>query len=165
MIGGITALLLAGASQQSAITSRYTKLSSCRLWKAGEVSKGPSEDWGILRCRGLDGYPVWMGIQEGTHMNLGFGKRPSFSGMFETNRNDDWPIEWRGRVVKGRFVPSAAIVRIRARFDDSGASDLAVFHMLDDGISCAYPTTITTNAEARKIADAVPTKDNCYIGP
>jgi hypothetical protein len=165
MIGGVIALVLASASQQPAITSRYAKLSSCRLWKAGDVSKGPSEDWGIQRCRGLDGYPVWIGIREGTRMNFGFGKRPSLSGIFETGRNADWPIEWRGRVVKGLFVPSAAIVRIRARFDDSGASDLAVFHLLDDGTSCAYPTTIATNAEARKIADAVPSKDNCYVGP
>ena len=164
MIGGIVAFLLAGASPQPAITSRYTKVKSCRLWAAGDVQAHAYDDWITHRCAGLPGQPIWIHYDEGTRMQIGFGPRPNFSGMFETDRNKNWPIEWRGRVVKGRFVPIAAIVRIRARFDDTKASDLAVYHLLGNGTSCVFPTGISTNVEARKIADATPSRDNCYIG-
>jgi hypothetical protein len=165
MIAVVAALFLASAPPQPAITSRYTKVTSCRLWAAGDVQAHAYDDWITYRCTGLPGRPTWIHYDEGTHMQMGFGPRPNFSGMFETDRNKDWPIEWRGRVVKGRFVPSAAIVRIRARFDDTGTSDLAVYHLLGNGTSCIFPTSISTNAKARKIADAVPSKDNCYVQP
>lgn len=165
MLAFVPAVLLIAAAQPPAITSRYTKLSSCRLWAVGDVSNNASEDWGILRCRGLEGHPVWMGIREGTRMNFGFGKRSSFSGYFETDRDEKWPIEWRGRVVDGRFVPSAAIIRVRARFDDTDASDLVVYRLLNDGTSCIVSAYISTNAKAREIADAAPTKNDCTTGP
>jgi hypothetical protein len=165
LIGGIAALFLASASQPPAITSRYTKATSCRQWAAGNVQEHPDADWITYRCAGLPGQAVWIHYVEGTRMQVGFGARPNFSGMFESDRNDEWPIEWRGRVVKGRFVPSAAIVRIRGRFDDTGASDLVVYHLLDDGTSCVISRAISTNAEARKIADAVSSKDDCFVGP
>ena len=166
MIVATAALLLSSALQQSPITSLYSTVKSCLLWAAGDVQKQPHEDWITYRCAaGQPGQPMWIHYQEGTRMQIGFGTRPNFSGIFETSRNNDWPIEWRGRVVKGRFIPSAAIIRIRGRFDDTGASDLAAYHLLDDGTSCVFPTTISTNAEARKIADAERSKDNCYVGP
>jgi len=94
-------------------------------------------------------------------MELGFGSRPNFSGMFETNRDENWPIEWRGRVIKGRFVPSAAIVRVRARFDDSGVSSLFVYRLRGNGTSCLVDRNASTNAQARAIADASALAGDC----
>ena len=94
-------------------------------------------------------------------MEIGLGSRPNFSGMCETNRDEKWPIEWRGHVIKGRFVPSAAIVRVRGRFDESGASDLFIYRLRSDGSSCLIDGSASTNAEARAIADAPAAAGDC----
>ena len=160
MLVGVAALLIASTAAQPATTSRYTHLSSCRLWAAGNVAEDAREDWVIRRCAGIRNQAVWIRFREGTRMEVGFGSRPNFAGIFETNRDEKWPVEWRGRVIKGRFVPSAAIVRLRGRFDDSGVSDLVVYRLRPDGTSCLVRSA-STNAEARAIADTPAPAEEC----
>lgn len=160
MLASIAAVFLSSAAPQPEPVSRYTQLSACARWASGTLG----HDWIEHRCAGYQSKAVWIRFLEGTRMQLGFGPKPNFSGIFETKRNDKWPIEWRGRLINGRFVPGAAIIRIRGRFDESGASDLVVYHLLEDGTSCLVPRTISSSAEARAIADAPPSKDDCLIG-
>ncbi|MEH6699715.1 MAG: hypothetical protein V7672_13510 [Brevundimonas sp.] len=147
---GLIATILLTTTAPDRVEVRYTPLSDhCEMMDEGAFE---GQDWVLHRCQGLAGYPVWIGYADGTRMSLAFGAMQTISGMFATERNVSWPVEWRG-VAGDVFQPHAAIVRVRSLTD--GASMLAVYRIAEDGSSCLRGVTATTEA-ARELADAPP---------
>ena len=146
-------------------TSRYTKLSRCRLIDSGDVSRG--EDWGYLRCGGLGGIPIWYVCQDSARCRYGFGRKANLSsGMFGVDGDPDWPIEWRGRMVGKRFQPFAVIMRGRGYgIEKEEGSSLTVFRLRPDGMSCVVGDDVKSNEAARQIADTAESRFTCVGEP
>lgn len=151
---GLIATILLTTTAPDPVEVRYTPLSDhCEMMDEGAFE---GQDWVLHRCQGLAGHPIWIGYADGTRMSLAFGSMQSVSGMFATDRDTSWPVEWRAR-AGGDFQPYATIVRVRSLTD--GASMLAVYRLADDGSSCLRGVT-ATNEAARELADAPP-REGC----
>jgi hypothetical protein len=158
----VAAAVLAGflstATAAPTLESRYTRLDRCREIGHGDVDRG--EDWVAHRCEGYGSIPVWLRYMDSARLGIGFGSRPNISGIFSWRREDAWPLEWRGEVAKGAFRPFAVILRVRDAGDAPGSS-LVVYRLGADGTSCIVGSALTSNAEARRIADAARLRPAC----
>ena len=77
-------------------------------------------------------------------------------GTFSARRNETWPMEWRGRVVNGRFVAHAAIVRMFGPLEDTsegGRSHLEVIDLRGDACVVGEASGARANEQARRLAD------------
>ncbi|MBB5659822.1 hypothetical protein [Brevundimonas halotolerans] len=147
---GLIATILLTTTAPDPVQVRYTPLSDhCEMMDEGAFE---GQDWVLHRCQGLPGYPIWIGYADGTRMSLAFGSMQSVSGMFATDRDTSWPVEWRAR-AGGDFQPYATIVSVRSLTD--GTSMLAVYLLAEDGSSCLRGVT-ATNEAAGELADAPP---------
>ena len=155
-LGSGTSSLAASARQ----TSRYTKLTDCKIVEQG----ADEEDWLIHQCKGLGPIPVWIAYSDGNKAYVGFGHRRNVTGWFGIDRNEKWPIEWRGRVQGGYFKPFAVIIRM-PEMDAGSGSDLVVYRLRPDGASCIVGTTKSTNDAARSIADGSMGEFTCARQP
>jgi hypothetical protein len=147
---------LAGeAAAQPVVQSRYTRIEHRRCVEL------PSDDGGdhvAYRCPGQPDAPVWLHYVDSTRLHVGFGRRRNTTGIFSADRNAGWPIEWRGRLVRGQFVPYAAIARLRDSPEPGAPTVLAVWKLTGDGASCLIGRAEAgprQNAAARQIADQV----------
>lgn len=142
------------------ISSRYTPLSGCR-----EIAFGSDVGDGVdHRCKGYGGIPIWLSYRDSTRSYFGFGAKRNLSGMFSAERDDAWPIEWRGRLARGEFQPFAVILRVRGAFEPRRRS-LVVFRLRADGTSCIVGSTDGSNEAARRIADASLARFECEQEP
>ena len=142
--------------------SKYTKLNRCKIVAQGNVDRG--EDWGFVRCNGLDSIPVWYRCQDSARCKLGFGNKPNASGVFEVRSFLSWPIEWRGTVQQGRFKPFAVILRGRWYGLEETATTLTIYRLRLDGTSCIVGEA-STNTAARRIADNAANDYQCENEP
>ena len=139
------------------------------LERCNEVFSGmPDHDVGVLRCEGLDQLPVWWRFAEGSRVYLGFGAKPNTSGIYGTERDETWPIEWRGVEQRGNFEPFAVIVRMTfpvSGFATDHRSYLFVYRLRPDGTSCVIGSSLVSNEEARDLADGSREQFECIEEP
>ena len=159
LAAGLAALAAstAVATAAQASESRYTEAGpkSCAVKESGEPE---GQDWLLYRCEGQPELPVWLLFQDSTRLQAAFGpKNFDHYAPFSSDRDEAWRVEWRG-VVYGRFRPYAAILRMRPVGEQG--SILAVYRIWPDKPSCLIGQ-VTDNAEARRIADAASTMDDC----
>lgn len=143
-----------------AVESRYTRASphSCPMQDHG----GDEADWVLYRCApSQGGLAVWLAYADGTNLRFSFGIEDFEGAPFHSaDRDENWPIEWRG-TGGARFVPYAAIVRVRPPPGlDDDRSRLAVFAVHPERPSCFLGTSFT-NAGARALADDVRAAQQC----
>ena len=155
LLAAFAATLLAGAAfAQPAAVSRYTRITDrgCREIP-GPPGEGQEQFTG-MHCPGFGEHRVWMLYGEGMYVRFGFGRIGNINGLFDADRNETWPVEWRGAVRRGRFVPYATIVRLRPPHQ-TGAGALVVFRLTADGRSCIIgeASGAAANERARAIAD------------
>lgn len=140
---------------EAAPVSRFTRLSERLCTGFGEPPSPESGDVLAERCPGIGTDRVWLLFAEGMYLRVGFGRVGNVSGMFDAERSDTWPIEWRGVMRGGRFRPFATIMRLRPPHQTTGG-DLIVFHLTDNGGSCIVarvPPGPGQNLAARAQAD------------
>ncbi len=117
-------------------SSRFTDLTESRCVDVPV----PVEHSGQLagrRCPGLAQHSVWLLYSEDRYLRVGFGRVGNVSGLFSSDRDANWRVEWRGLVgAGGRFVPFAVILRLRRLHQESGPGDLAVWKLTPDGMAC-----------------------------
>ena len=147
------------AAQASArgpgITSQFTSMSHCRLLDHGRND----EDWVSYKCPGIGGAHAWQLFHEGTRMELGFGRKEHYAGMYPAVMDKRWRLEWR--LSGGK--PFAVIVRVK-HMEDAPGSSLIVYRLRDDGKSCVIGEA-DDNARARAIADAAAANYKCELEP
>jgi len=152
----IVAILLGGPAQAQQTGEMVSRFSSIWASDCIEAANGAAEDqdWIRYRCEGQGGVPVLLFFSDGTRLSLRFGDHDPGHGYYVADREQNWPVEWRGRMVQGGFVPRAAIVRMRnyGEFegDRQAGSRLVVFKI--EGGSCVVGE-VQGNEQARQLAD------------
>lgn len=157
LAAGVAVAILGSAFAAQATESRYTRAGpgACTVAESGEPE---GQDWLLYRCEGQAGMPVWLLYQDSTRLQAAFGPRDfTHYAAFSSDRDEAWQVEWRG-VVYGRYRPFAAILRMRPVGEPG--SILAVYRIWPDKPSCLIGQ-VTDNAEARRIADAASTLEDC----
>ena len=158
-LAAATTLVLAApafAGPAPPISSRFVRLNEtgqCREIPLGQEEVGDEVG---KRCPGLGPVRIWLWYFDGVRLRIGFGRVGNLNGMFDATRNDAWPYEFRGRVVGGRFTPFAVIARVRPAGDPQQATDLVVWRLTADGMSCIVdriPPMANQNVRARASAD------------
>jgi hypothetical protein len=127
---------LPAVAQPSGPISQYSRLipDACHSTDP-EIAQAGDEL--SLRCPGLAGVPVWAHYDyRPDRLHLGFGRRANITGEFAADRHERWPMEWRGRMQHGRFVPYAVIVRLTRFGAARGETELFVWRLREDGASC-----------------------------
>jgi hypothetical protein len=160
LLVGAALVAPASADTKSAFSSRYAAPSQCKDVKRSP----PDEDWIYMRCKGFDGIAVWYTCLDSARCMLGFGSRPNVSGMFGAERFGNWPVEWRGTVRHGRFIPFAAIIRASSQLSWEKATTLLIYRLRSNGTSCIIGET-ANNVAARRIADRSARKYKCDDEP
>jgi hypothetical protein len=153
-------------AQATKPSSRYTKLDDCKEIGRGDIDQG--EDWLVYKCVGLEDLPVWLAYTDSARSQFGFGPQPNTHGIFGLDRNDDWQVEWRGVEKGGKFVPFAVIVRAMRPMADApsdGKGFLFVYRLTADGMSCIEASDLSSNEEARAIADGTRENFECDDKP
>lgn len=120
-------VLLAFGSAVAANSSQYTDLDKCKL-----IEENKQQEWSRELCKGVGGYTL-----ERSENDL----RQSISVILSNEK--DFPLEfwhltsgfsslgnkaeWRGAILKGKFVPSALIVRFNASEDPEDSSKITSY--------------------------------------
>ena len=142
----------AQAQESDEVVSRFSSIWTHDCTETG--NGGDTEDWISYRCEGEGGLAVFLLFTDSVRLSLAFGDRTSMLGPYSAQREQNWPVEWRGRMVEGGFVPRAAIVRMRnyGEFegDRQAGSRLVVFKV--EGGSCVIGE-VQGNEQARRLAD------------
>ena len=149
----------------SAASSRYADFGECTVID-GAARQG--RDWISHRCDGIAGLPIWLTNSDSTRSALGFGARANMSGMFNAERDQDWPLELRGVEGENGFQPHAVIVRMmrpRADVATDGIGLLFVYRLREDGTSCLIASDLRSHEKAREIADAATEEFVCTEEP
>ena len=143
------------AQESDGVVSRFSSIWTHDCTETG--NGGNTEDWISYRCEGEGGLAVFLLFTDSVRLSLGFGDRTSMLGPYSAQREQNWPVEWRGRMVEGGFVPRAAIVRMRVppELDDSGrgGSGLVVFRVGDESCVIGEVRGAGANERARRMAD------------
>ena len=145
----------AHAQESDEVVSRFTSISPHDCTQTGDGS-AEDQDWVSYRCEGQGGIAIFLGYTDGVRLSLGFGAENQQLGLFSADREPNWPVEWRGRVINGRFVPHSAIARMRTRREDDTVtwnSELVVFGL--SGRACVLGEVhgARANERARQLAD------------
>lgn len=143
------------AQEQGEVVSRFSSIWPHDCTATGDGA-AEDQDWVSYRCEGEGGIAVYLFFTDGVRLSLGFGDRTAPFMGYRADREQNWPIEWRGRIVNGRFVPHAAIVRMRTHPEDdmvTWTSELVVFGV--SGRSCVLGEVhgARANDQARQLAD------------
>ncbi|WIY68091.1 hypothetical protein KB221_08200 [Aquidulcibacter paucihalophilus] len=143
------------AQEASRIESRFSSIwpHDCTYTDDGAAE---GQDWVSYRCEGEGGIAIFLGYSDGVRLSLGFGAENPMIGFFSADREPIWPVEWRGRVINGRFVPHGAIARMKTRREDDTVtwnSELVVFGL--SGRACVLGEVhgARENERARQLAD------------
>lgn len=143
------------AQDQGEVLSRFSSIGPHDCADAGDGT-AEGQDWVSYRCAGEGGIDVYLFFADGVRLSLGFGDRAAPFMGYRADREQNWPVEWRGRMVGGRFVPHAAIVRMKPYTDNdmvTWRSELVVFGL--SGTPCLLGKVhgARENEEARRLAD------------
>jgi hypothetical protein len=130
----------------------------CKDLESGDVDTG--QDYIVRQCRSFPGVSTFVVYNEGVRLSVGFGLKPHTSLQYADARRGDWPVDWGGEKKNGKFVPKVAIARFRSFSEEGGDQYLAVFRLLDNGMSCIVGNT-KNNTKARAIAIAAMAKWTC----
>ena len=158
LIAVLMLFLAGGAASAAPATAPVSRLTYLLESRCQDIAPEEGEEVGdslLKRCAPDNLPPIWMLYLDGTRLRLGFGTAPAVSGMFDADRDANWPIEWRGRGAGRVFTPYAVIIRLRA--PGERPSRLVVFHLQANGASCIVgdvPPGPTQNADARVLADS-----------
>lgn len=155
-LAGFAANPVTAQDAEAEFSSRYTLLEDCT-----EVASSISPDYMIHRCEGYGGIPIWWRFADSVRLYIGFGETPHDSGPFGTDRDSDWPIEWRGNENIAPFSSFAVIIRMRVPrgvYEIEPSPALAVFKLREDGTSCLIARDVADNERAREIADSAPSR-------
>lgn len=145
----------AHAQQSDEVVSRFSSIWPHDCTFTGDGS-AEDQDWVSYRCDGQGGIAVYLFYSDGVRLSLGFDAENQQLGVFSADREPNWPVEWRGRVINGRFVPHSAIARMRTRREDDTVtwnSELVVFGL--SGRACVLGEVhgARENERARQLAD------------
>lgn len=145
----------AHAQQSDEIESHFSSISPRDCLYTGDGA-AQDQDWVTYRCEGQGGIAIFLGYTDGVRLSLGFGAEHPKIGPFSADREPNWPVEWRGRVTNGRFVPHAAIARMKTYPEDetvTWSSELVVFGV--SGRACVLGEVhgVRANERARRLAD------------
>ena len=142
------------AQEQGEVVSRFSSIWPHDCTVTGDGSP-LGEDWLHYRCEGQGGIPVFLFFSDGVRLSLGFGDRTARFMGYRADREQNWPVEWRGRIVNGRFVPHAAIARMKTHPEDggTGGSELVVFGLSRPACVLGEVRGRGANDEARRLAD------------
>lgn len=155
------------ATPARAIDLKQSRLSVIELKTCQQIAR--HKDGGAWRCPGIRGYPVYFAEGDLRHF-LAFGPQPEkrasatqtlgpFNSIFQGKRRPT--IEWRvERVLSGRIVPYATIVRFHTSLEGANG-EVLVISKVDAKQSChlamidarANPDAMAT-ARAWAIAEA-----------
>jgi hypothetical protein len=120
-------MILAFGNAVAANSSQYTDLDKCKLLEANE-----QQEWSRELCKGLGGYEL-----ERSEGDL----RQSITVILPNKKDfplEFWNIsagfstlgnkaEWRGAILKGKFVPSAIIVRFNVSENPEDSSKITSY--------------------------------------
>ncbi len=143
------------AQDRGEVMSRFSSIWPHDCTATGDGA-AEDQDWVSYRCEGEGGIAVYLFLTDGVRLSLGFGDRTAPFMGYRADREQNWPIEWRGRIVNGRFVPHAAIARMKTHPEDemvTWSSELVVFGL--SGRPCVMGEVhgARANDEARRLAD------------
>jgi hypothetical protein len=165
-------LAVTAASAAPAASPAVSRFQTVNERTCHEIDLGQGEEVGDELgkwCAGLGGRRIWIWYFDAVRVRLGFGRVGNLNGMFDADRNEAWPYEWRGRMVGRRFEPFAVIARVRPAGDQQPATDLVVWRLTNDGMSCIIdriPPAPNQNQRARASADRILTGDpSCEAPP
>jgi hypothetical protein len=140
VLGALALAAVAGPGQAAAQPgepqSRYTRFQPSQCRDQAPPNQQEVGDELTLRCPGVGGVPVWIHYQDSNRLYVGFGRVANVTGTFAVDRRETWPMEWRGRTVRGRFTPHAVIIRLRTAGAETASTDLVVWRITPDGLSC-----------------------------
>lgn len=143
------------AQDRGEVVSRFSS-----IWPhdCAETGNGAADDqdWVSYRCEGEGGMAVYLFFSDGVRLSLGFGDSSAPLMGYPADREPSWPVEWRGRVVNGRFVPHAAIARMKTHPEDetvSWGSELVVFGLSGQPCVLGEVHGARANERARQLAD------------
>lgn len=154
LLAGPVAAQTSVLEYQGEVSSRFSS-----IWPHDCADNGDGaaedQDWVSYRCEGEGGIDIYLFFSDGVRLSLGFGDRASPLMGYRADREQNWPVEWRGRMVGSRFVPHAAIIRMKTHPEDErgAGSELVVFGL---GRSpCVLGTVRGTqaNERAHRLAD------------
>ena len=141
-------------AQNQAAESRFSSICPHDCIETGDGSAA-SEDWISYRCEAGDLPDVFLFFTDGVRLSLAFGDEDASVMGFVADREPTWPVEWRGRIVSGRFLPYAAVVRMRKElgYPPTLETQLVVFSLT--GSRCVLGTIegARANERARRLAD------------
>lgn len=143
------------AQEASRIKSRFSSIWPHDCTYTGDGA-AEGQDWVTYRCEGEGGIAIFLGYSDGVRLSLGFGAENPKIGLFSADREPNWPVEWRGRVINGRFVPHGAIARMRTRREDDTVtwdSELVVFGLAEQVCVLGEVHGARENERARQLAD------------
>jgi hypothetical protein len=120
-------LVLALGSAFAASSSQYTDLDKCKM-----IDSNEQENWSRELCKGLGGYALERSegdLRQSITVILPNKKDVplefwNISSGFSTLGNK---AEWRGTLLKGKFVPSAIIVRFNASENPEDSSKITSY--------------------------------------
>jgi hypothetical protein len=136
----------AHAQQSGEVVSRFSSIAPNDCTATGDGS-AEDQDWVSYRCEGHGGMAVYLFFSDGVRLSLGFGDSSApFMG---------YPAD-RGRVINGRFVPHAAIARMKTHPEDetvTWSSELVVFGLSGQPCVLGEVHGAHANERARQLAD------------
>jgi hypothetical protein len=143
------------AQDRGEVVSRFSS-----IWPhdCAETGNGAADDqdWVSYRCEGEGGIAVSLLFTDSVRLSLGFGDRTAPFMGYRADREQNWPVEWRGRMFSGRFVPHAAIVRMKTHPEDemvTWSSELVVFGISERPCVIGEVHGARANEQARRLAD------------
>ncbi len=134
----------------------------CRDVKSGNVDQG--EDYIFRKCATFADTSTWVLYQEGTRMNVGFGKAPHTSLSGADAERSNWPFVWGGEKKGNDFSPLVVIARFTLAGEEPKTEHLIVFRLLPNGMSCVVGD-VRKNKEAQDLATAAMKQWTCLSEP
>ena len=158
IVTSVAVLALAGHAQaqdRGEVVSRFTSIWPHDCTETGDGS-AEDQDWVSYRCEGQGGIPVFLFFSDGVRLSLGFGDQAAPFMGYQADRAENWPVEWRGRVINGRFVPHAEIARMKTFTADGdlGGSELVVFGLRATTCVLGNVRGAHANEDARRLAES-----------
>ncbi len=143
------------AQDRGEVVSRFSSIwpHDCTATGNGAAE---DQDWVSYRCDGQGGVSVFLFFSDGVRLSLGFGDSSAPFMGYRADREQNWPVEWRGRMANGRFVPHAGIVRMMTHPEEDGvsaSSKLVVFGLAERACVLGEVSGARANDDARRLAD------------
>ena len=130
-----------------------------KLDKDGNMLEG-EHDFVLHKCKTKYGPTMWLLYQDSARMSVGFGEAPTVTWTGASLERGNWPIEWGGVEVNGKFEVKTATVRFRWLGNDTPVSGLLIYKINGDQPACAV-SSADSNERARQLAAAIKADTKC----